>query len=233
MSLSTRPDWQGRQRDGAIDTFSADGERLIRFDRAERWLHGLNGALVLLVMFTGAVLYFGPLSALVGRRALMKDIHVYCGIALPLPVLATLAGRWGRGFRHDVARLTHWTTDDSRWLRSRGRSIHVRLGKFNAGQKINSIVMAGVLPTLLLTGSVMKWFEPFPDSWRTGATYVHDLGAWTVWIFVTGHILKALNEPEQLRSMRTGWVPTAWARQHRPRWYEAARERRQESPPTP
>ncbi|MEJ7583355.1 MAG: hypothetical protein WKF43_04545 [Acidimicrobiales bacterium] len=52
------------------------GDRILRFDGAERWLHWAIAALVILMMSTGAVLYFGPLSAVVGRRALMKDIHV-------------------------------------------------------------------------------------------------------------------------------------------------------------
>ena len=204
-----------------IDTLSGpDRDRIIRFDRAERWLHGINAALVLIVMTTGAVLYFGPLSGIVGRRVLMRTIHVYCGLLLPFPVIATVAGRGRDGFRRDVARLTRWTRDDTRWIRSRGHS-GATLGKFNAGQKLNSILMAGVLPVLLMTGAVMHWFSPFPDSMRTGAEYVHDLGAFAVWIAVTGHILKAINEPEQLRSMATGWVPLDWARTHRPRWHDA------------
>ena len=39
-------------------------------------------------------------------------------------------------------------------------------------------------------------------------------------IVVTGHILYALNDSDSLRSMATGWIPTAWARRHAPRWYE-------------
>jgi len=197
------------------------GDRIIRFDRAERYLHWVNAALVLAIMTTGAVLYFGPLSAVVGRRHLMKEVHVWCGVLLPLPVVAVLAGRWREGFRRDVARLSRWTRDDATWLRSRGRSSAVRRGKFNGGQKLNALFIAGVLPVMLLSGSIMRWFSPFPDSWRTGATFVHDLGAFGVWIVVTGHIVKAVGEPEQLRAMWSGWVPVAWARDHRPRWFEA------------
>ena len=43
-----------------------------------------------------------------------------------------------------------------------------------------------------------------------------------MWIEVTGHIVKAMGEPEAMRSMRSGWVPLSWARAHRPRWHAAA-----------
>ena len=43
--------------------------RLVRFDRAERVLHWVNAALFGVLMATGAVLYVGPLSALVRRRS--------------------------------------------------------------------------------------------------------------------------------------------------------------------
>ena len=191
----------------------------MRFDRAERWLHWTVGLLVLVMMATGAILYFGPLSGAIGRRALMKDIHVWSGLLLSVPVVAALAGRWRSGVLRDAGRVSRWTADDSLWVRSRGRSSSIRLGKFNPGQKVNSLFLAGILPVLLATGAIMKWFDPFPDSIRTGATFVHDLAAFGVWIAVTGHIAKALSEPVALRSMVSGWVPVDWARRHRPRWH--------------
>lgn len=196
------------------------GDRILRFDRTERVLHWANAVLVIICMVTAAILYFGPLSAVVGRRTLVKDIHVLAGLALPVPFVAALAGRWRAGVRADAARLGRWIGDDTVWLRTRGRAADVRLGKFNGGQKLNTTFLAGVLPVLLLTGVIMRWFDPFPDSWRTGATFVHDLGAFGVWIAVTGHIVKSLAEPEMLRSMVSGWVPAGWAERHRPRWHE-------------
>ena len=44
---------------------------------------------------------------------------------------------------------------------------------------------------MLATGAIMRWFEPFPIDWRTGATFVHDWFALGVWIAVLGHILFA------------------------------------------
>jgi formate dehydrogenase subunit gamma len=73
---------------------------------------------------------------------------------------------------------------------------------------------------MLGTGIIMKWFEPFPLSWRTGATFVHDWVALGVWIAVIGHIVFAMRDPEALASMRRGKISARWARTKRPRWYE-------------
>src|SRR3982751_3956657 len=102
----------------AATTQPVERQRLLRFDAAERALHWVNAALFLTVMGTAAILYVGGLSAAVGRRELVRQIHVWCGIALPVPVLVTVAGRWGRAFRADISRLNRWTKDDRRWFRS-------------------------------------------------------------------------------------------------------------------
>ena len=63
------------------------GLTLERFDRTERWLHWVNATLVGVLVATGAVLYWGDLASLVGRRALIKEIHVIAGLSLPIPFL--------------------------------------------------------------------------------------------------------------------------------------------------
>jgi formate dehydrogenase gamma subunit len=198
----------------------AERQRLLRFDTAERTLHWVNAILFLTVMSTAAVLYVGPLSAAVGRRELVRTIHVWTGIALPVPLLITLVGRWGKGFRADVSRLNRWTKDDRRWFRSLGRDPYVRLGKFNPGQKLNASFIAGVIVVMLATGSIMNWFHYFPVDWRTGATFVHDWIAVILFVVVVGHIGFALSDPDSLGGMLRGTVDARWARGHHPGWYE-------------
>jgi formate dehydrogenase subunit gamma len=193
---------------------------LERFDRTERFLHWANATLVGVLVATGAVLYWGDLASLVGRRALFKEIHVIAGLSLPIPFLLTLAGRWGRALRRDLGALNRFSPDDFRWLRSRGRDRTVRLGKFNPGQKLNSAFVAAALVTMLATGSVLKFFGPFPLAWRTGATFIHDWTALALGLAITGHILLAVGDPEALRGMVFGRVPASWARRKRPRWHD-------------
>jgi formate dehydrogenase gamma subunit len=196
--------------------------RLLRFDGAERIVHWANATLFLFLLFTGLVLSFGPLSALIGRRDVVKHLHVYAGLALPVPVVLGLAGRWGRALRADVRRLNRWLDDDRRWLRSLSRDRSVRLGKFHPGQKLNAAFTAGAIPVMLLTGSIMRWYHPFPLGWRTGATFVHDWVATILLFTIAGHILKAVSDPDALRAMWGGDVSEGWAGRHHPRWRDEA-----------
>ncbi len=72
---------------------------------------------------------------------------------------------------------------------------------------------------MLMTGSIMRWFGPFPDTWRTGATFVHDSVFIALIFVVVGHIMFAFADPDSLRAMVRGWVPEEWARRERPRWW--------------
>jgi formate dehydrogenase subunit gamma len=189
-----------------------------RFGRPSRALHWATATAVLTAALTGMILYVGPLTALVGRRHLVKDIHVVAGLAMPVPLLLAYAGGWRRDVRANVRRLARWTPADRRWLRSRGREAGDKVGKFNAGQKANAAFVAGMIPIMLVSGSIMRWFEPWPVQYRTGATFVHDWTAIVTWVVVSGHILFAVNDTESLRGMLTGRVSRAWARDHHPRW---------------
>jgi formate dehydrogenase subunit gamma len=197
---------------------------ILRFDRVERAAHWVNAALFAIVMLTGSVLYIGQLSVLVGNREIVRAIHVYGGIAIPVVFLIALAPRWGRALRRDLTRLNRWIPDDRRWLRTFGRAKDVELDKFNAGQKLNAWFIFGATVVMLGTGIIMRWFEPFSLDTRTGATFVHDWFAFMVWVAVLGHIWFAFKDPEALRSMLQGTISARWARMRRPRWYAQTRE---------
>jgi formate dehydrogenase subunit gamma len=200
-----------------VDTLH--GDCVVRFARVERWLHWTNATLFLVLLATGMTLYVPALSGVIGRRVLVKDVHVYSGLLLPLPLLLAYAGRWRDSVRRDVRRMALWSVDDRRWLTSLGRRGQERMGKFNAGQKLNAIFVAGCIPLMLVTGTIMRWFDPFPLAWRTGATFVHDWLALSLLAVIVAHIGKALSEPVSLQAMVHGTVLAAQVERHHPRWW--------------
>lgn len=225
MPAATVPSESGSSESGPSES---DPAEVVRFDFGERVLHWMNATLFGVVMATAAALYVPAISAAVGRREVVKTVHVYAGLALPVPILATLlAGRWGKAFRADVRRLNRWSAEDRTWMRARGRSSSARLGKFNPGQKLNAAFTAGAIVVMLATGSIMRWPQAWPVAYRTGATFVHDWVFLALAVTITGHILFAVNDPDALASMRTGRISTAWAKRHAPRWLD---EERQSSP---
>src|ERR1700722_19185674 len=79
-----------------------DGRRLLRFDRVERVAHWANALLFGILMATALPLYFVQVESLVGRRELIAQIHTWSGVALPIPLIVSLAGPWGARLRRDV-----------------------------------------------------------------------------------------------------------------------------------
>jgi formate dehydrogenase subunit gamma len=197
-----------------MEPAATDSQELTRFSLAERVVHWTLAVLMLVCVATAAILYNGFLAVPIGHRRLVELVHVYTGFALPVPLLAGLGFA---AYRADLGRLNRFRPTDWQWLRSRSRRDGaIRVGKFNAGQKLNAALTAGSVVVLLGSGLLMF----FPDlarlSWRTGATLVHDWFALGLGLLICGHIGQALRDPEARRGMRTGRVSARWAlREHR------------------
>ena len=190
---------------------------ITRFDRITRVVHWATAILTGSLLLTGSVLYVAQLSALVGRRALMVQIHVWSGLLLFVPLV--IGAVLSRPLRDDLRALGRWTRADRTWLRAKTRM--TPRGKYNGGQKLATALFGGLLAVQLLTGALMHWHDPFRDDWRTGATFVHDWGYLALLVLTIGHIVRARREPELLKSMRTGAVPREWAERERPGWVHA------------
>ena len=193
-------------------------DTLRRFTPAERLVHKLVAILMGICLVTAAILYNGALAMGVGYRHVVELVHVWSGLALPVPMLI---GAVSAAYRLDVRRLNRFTPNDWRWLRTRTRRDRtISVGKFNAGQKINSWLVAGATGVLLGTGILMYWTGLVRLSWRSGATFVHDWTALMLGILVIGHIAYALKDPEARRGMRTGRVSRSWAQDEHAAWLD-------------
>jgi formate dehydrogenase subunit gamma len=130
-----------------------------------------------------------------------------------------LLGAMSAAYRQDLRRLNRFTPRDWRWLLSRSRRDgSIRVGKFNAGQKLNAALSGGAIAALLGTGIIMYFPSLTQLSWRTGATFVHDWFALAVGSLVIGHIFYAMKDSEARRGMRTGRVSASWARTEHAAW---------------
>src|SRR5436305_6103830 len=90
-----------------------------RFSRTERTLHWVNAAGFLLLLATGLILYLPSLSADVGRRPLMKNVHFWGGIGwvASLALVVLLGDR--RGILRTARELDLFAQEDVNWLRRR------------------------------------------------------------------------------------------------------------------
>jgi formate dehydrogenase subunit gamma len=189
---------------------------LKRFSGTERAVHRAVAILMLICMGTAAVLYNSFLAIPIGHRRLVELVHVYSGFALPIPIVIGLVSGT---YRADLGRLNRFTSTDWKWLRSRSRRDGtIRVGKFNAGQKLNAALSAGAIGVLFGTGIIMYFPSLVRLSWRTGSTFVHDWFALAVGLLVLGHIRFAVQDPESRHGMRHGEVTRTWAREQHRQW---------------
>jgi formate dehydrogenase subunit gamma len=187
-----------------------------RFGRVTRAVHWTVALLMIVCITTAAILYNGSLAVAIGHRHLVELVHVYAGFALPAPILL---GAMSAVYRLDLRRLNRFTPGDWRWLRSRARRDgSIKVGKFNAGQKLNAALSGGAIAALLGTGIIMYFPSVTRLSWRTGSTFVHDWFALALGLLVLGHIGYAVKDSEARRGMWTGWVSASWARAEHAAW---------------
>jgi len=204
-----------------------DEERIERFTRAERYVHWVTTVLMLALIATGAVLYNDQLAIYTGHRQFIAVVHLYCGFALPIPMAA---GLFSKAYRADTRRLNRHTAHDRLWLRrrawkqGRARQYGLKVGKFNAGQKLNAAFQCGAILVMAGTG-ILMWFQNLVSvSMRTGATFVHDWLALAIGFVLIGHIWFAISDRDARAGMRRGTVPHSWARQKHELWAQEIAE---------
>ncbi|MDE2281549.1 MAG: cytochrome b/b6 domain-containing protein [Actinomycetales bacterium] len=199
---------------------------LLRFDPVQRATHWITALLFAVLVATAIPLYFGSFFGVVLPRFRVEQVHLWSGIALPVPLVVSLLGPWGQRMRRDARRVNYWARDEIAWLKSLGRA-PLDADKFNPGQKLNAALVASSMAVMLASGVVLKWFSYFPVSWRGGSTFVHDVGAWLMVALIGGHVVMGLTHREALSSMLTGRISERWAQTHASRWL---RDEREDSP---
>ena len=191
---------------------ATEPRRLPRFGRTERSVHWVHAAAFLVLLGSGLCLYLPSLAQLVGRRPLLKDIHVYTALAWAIALVAIVA------------------FGDRRALRSAAREID-RLEadtRLNKGQKVNAILTAAFAVLFAVTG-VLLWYGERDTRFRFASTLlVHDWLMYVSFILFMGHLFLAVIYPRTrhaLYGMTRGWVHEDWALEHHRKWAESVGKR--------
>ena len=189
-----------------------------RFSRTERLLHWANAVGFLFLVASGLALYLPSLEVWLGRRPLVQDVHFYSGLGwIGVLVLIALFGD-RRGLLRTARELDGFDGDDLRWLAGRRPAPQ---GRFNAGQKINAAITAG-LTLLFLCSGVLLWLGERDTRFRFASTVIlHDGLMYISLALLVGHLYLAVIHPatrHALRGMTVGTVSEEWATRHHPKW---------------
>jgi formate dehydrogenase subunit gamma len=148
----------------------APERRIRRFSRTERALHWAHASAFLVLLGSGLVLYVPRLSELVARRQLVKDVHLYTGLAWAVLITLLLLLGIRHGLRETIRELERFDREDLRWLLRRGDGA----GRFNAGQKLNAIV-TGAFAVLFAISGFLLWYGERDTRFRFANTILlHD-----------------------------------------------------------
>jgi formate dehydrogenase subunit gamma len=193
-----------------------------RFSRTERSLHWVHASAFLILLGSGLCLYLPSLAQTVGRRPLLKDIHVYTAVgwAVALVVIVLVGDR--RGLLRTAREIDGFDADDRAWLRGR----RTPQGRLNAGQKLNAIVTAAFAMLFAVTGFFLWYGERNTRFRLPNALLVHDWLMYASFMLFVGHLYLAVVYPKTrhaLSGMTRGWVREDWALQHHRKWAEAQR----------
>ena len=203
---------------------ATDRARLRRFSRTERAVHWVHAAAFLVLLATGLALYLPSLSELVGRRPLLKSIHVWTAVAWVVALVFVVAVGDRRSLRATLREVDLFDRDDRDWLLRRGPP----QGRLNAGQKVNTIV-TGVFALLFAITGALLWYGERDTRFRFAQTIlIHDWLTYVSLVLFLGHLYLSVIHPKTrhaLNGMTRGWVDEEWARAHHAKW-AADQERR-------
>ena len=204
-----------------------------RFTVTERAAHWLT-----------ALAFFSMLGSgvLIGRsgsfHSLMYAWHLASAGVLAAGVALLILGGNRRALARTSRELRHFDGSDRRWLAAfpgvmLNGDPEPPAGRFNAGQKVNFVLISLLLALLLVTGIQTIVVGPHHNLIFAG----HKLATIGACALVGGHLYMALLNPPTrpaLRGMLTGEVDEAWAAGHHALWVAELRERqaRAAAPPS-
>jgi formate dehydrogenase subunit gamma len=199
---------------------AGEPRRLARFTHTERAVHWVHATAFTILLASGLALYLPSLAEEVGRRPLLKAIHLYTAAAWAVALVAVVLLGDRRSLRRTIREVDRFDADDRAWFTDRGRP----QGRLNAGQKLNTIATAAFGLLFAVTG-IFLWYGERDTRFRLpSALLVHDWLMVVSLVLFLGHLWLALVKPSTRHSMSgitRGWVREDWARRHHAKWVAA------------
>jgi formate dehydrogenase subunit gamma len=186
-------------------------------------VHWVHATAFLVLLGTGLGLYLPSLAEAVGRRPLLKSIHVYTAVAWALALILVVAAGDRRALARTAREIDRFDDDDRAWLRRR----RAPQGRLNAGQKLNAIATAAFAVLFAVTGFFLWYGERNTRFRLPQALLVHDWLMDVSLVLFVGHLFLAVVYPKTrhaLSGMTRGWVDEQWALEHHRKWAEAVHD---------
>lgn len=201
--------------------------RVERIKPHERLSHAINAVGFLLAAGTGLVLFFKGLKKLSGGTR-SRQLH-RAGAALMIAAPFFVWGKDWQGWRKTWKEIIHFSKEDREFLKRTPLymlGFQVKMppqGKFNAGQKLNFLMVTLNAAGFTLTGGLLMLRRHLPEKAFPYLIIAHDIQAIIGVCGFMAHAYLALLHPDtkpSLRAVIDGTVPVEYAMGHHALWYE-------------
>ena len=213
-------------------------KEVYRFSAGERFVHWCHGVAFLLLLFTGLgvlVTVFQPAMNIFGGIQVTRNIHRVVAVLFTLGMIAGFIGKGvgARQMRRWFKDVINFRNDDLAHAKNfgieffGGHKPFPPQGKFNGGEKLNS--MFTILGTLciVISGYIM-WLAPSGPSLLLQWAYpIHAACALFMTALLIAHLYLGILHPDSnqaLKGIFTGWVPAKFAYEHYEKWYNEEAE---------
>lgn len=203
---------------------------ILRFSLASRLGHGIHALCFFILLLTGSALVFRGFGALLGPgglRIFSHIHHLFAVIFTFVPVMILVFFSWENTKRwlYDI---THWGRNDVQFVKTFPKTFFglkadtPKQGRFNGGEKINSLLQIVGCAVLIITGWIMLIGSSSPAvlAW---ARIIHSFAALGCGAVILAHAFLALLHPgskESIKGMLGGYVSREWAYDHHALWVE-------------
>ena len=187
------------------------------YERLVHWILALS-CIILIVSGLGMMFEsFNIFGTLVGGLKNLKLIHNFSGLIFAVGLILAIR-MWGKEAGVFVF------PEDLEWFKVAGGYLwHVdkvpETGKYNPGQKMFFLTVAGFGVIMIITGLIMWFPTALPVGLVRWMYPLHALGFVVIFAFFFVHLyLGTIGNPGTVQAMIHGWVTRGWLKKQHPGW---------------
>lgn len=206
-----------------------------RFSKVIIAAHWLNALAFFMLYLTGLPLYtetFDWLYTLYGGPAGGRLLHRIAGVTFLVPTVLVIALD-PKGFLHWMKQIFSWKAHDFAFFPKFVKEFftgHADVPKqdfYNAGEKVNSLLVILTSVMLIGTGFIM-WFPQFFAQGIVMWSYpIHNISFGLAAAVIVGHIYLSVGHPNSRPAMQgilKGEIPEDYAKEHHGLWHDELME---------
>jgi len=203
--------------------------RIPRFVLTERLAHWLYALFFIVAFISGLLMWVpGTRAWMAGARQTVAQYHGVVGFAMIVIPLLLFAILDRRRLVSNVREIDLWDEDDRRWFwaAARGRTLRGRemppQGRFNAGQKANSVLVAVMALGFAITGTMLLSRAGLPAWLVSRALWLHGFLAIAGVFLLAGHLAHVFltkHGRDYLEAMIRGTLGEDTARDRHVKWW--------------